>query len=376
MMVKYDVYLKTKDGKIGQYVQDIASISMVIKYNEFSQWTIKTVSKDPCPFERGTGVLIIRDGKPILVGEATLIEQEYDGRDKLFSWAVTGNSELTLLSRRIIYPDPTTDNLNVAYSYTATGQLSVVIQDMIEYNLGEQALSARVDPRIVRGNTDRPIGDVVTVQTRFGNLWDVIKKFIDAYGYGIKEVYNINTGKTSFDLYQTSDRSDKVLFSTSWMTILQWTRTEKEPEGNFIISACQGTGTERDIAVASSAESIGLWGRIEYFNDARSETSAATNAAAKLDQLNTYQSGYTVTLSTAENAPQFGIDWELGDIISIEINGEIRAGKITQIGINVDKRTETISPSIDVYQRGDLYKIFREMSELRETVQQLLGQDS
>ena len=129
----------------------------------------------------------------------------------------------------------------------------------------------------------------------------------------------------------------------------------------------------RQFVATQNAESISQWGRIEFYQDGRNDESIGDTANATLKEKSANTVGYGCTASSDDNAPQFGVDYELGDLAGMKVHGEFVTAEVQQVEISVGNGIETVEPRFGTVAVGKFRNIFRQLADLRKDVNQLLG---
>lgn len=376
-MAKYSFYIRRNDGQYRGRIMDIESVKIIEKLNDPGNWTIRSRTKDPCPFEPGDGIVIACEGAYFYSGVLSDIKEDFDGYSGLYTWTVQGTSDLEYLKRRVCYPDPSSGSTGSVSYYTDSGTLASVVGKVINKNLGPLALAARQEP-LVGAVAVGDEGETVSVSLRFQTLLEGILPLLNAQNFSIRPTWDGSARKIVYQIYESKDLSASMLFSTKLNSIIKLERSIKRPRGNYIISGGTGTKTSRNFAYASNDESTQKWGRIEYFHDMRS-TSASELQADANSTLQTYSqenAGYSAEINSDAYRMQYRRDWNLGDYIAVDVNDGIAIQRILQVETFLSYDQETIKPVIGTIQQGQLALIFNEIGALRSDVNQLQWADS
>ena len=83
--------------------------------------------------------------------------------------------------------------------------------------------------------------------------------------------------------------------------------------------------------------------------------------------------GYSCTASDADNAPQYGIDYRLGDYVGMKITDKYIIAQVQQVQIDLSDGVEQISPKFGTVAVGKFREIFLQLDNLRQDVNELLG---
>lgn len=372
MQGKYGVFVRGSDGELIARVNDFVSLSILDTLNDLGSWTIGSTSIEKCPFEPGNGVVIVRNNKYFYSGIVTQIQDTMDARTGLYTWQVQGINDLGYLARRVCYVDPATGQTTVYDHYTDTGILSIVVERLIAKNLGQDAMSERVEP-IVEANTGPEVGETVSVSLRFQNLLNAVTAVCVSNGYNIRPVWDADNLKIYYEVFASRDLSQGIIFTEQLNNIIESEYIGKSPEGNWILAGGTGEMTERQFSTAQNDDSISEWGRIEVFQDVRNQHDTESYVAEVLSKKSDNMTGYSCTASDADNAPQYGIDYKLGDYVGMKITDQYIIAQVQQVQIDLNNGVEHISPKFGTVAVGKFREIFLRLDDLRQDVNELLG---
>lgn len=372
MQAKYGVFTRGMEGTLIERVSDFVTLHILMTLNDVGSWSIKSRTKEPCPFEPGMGIIVVRDSEFLYGGIVEKIQDVLDAKTSLYTWEVSGVGDLGYLNRRVCYVDPITGSTTTAGHYTDSGELSSVINRLIDRNVGENAMESRRES-FIRSNSVTPFGGQISVSLRFQNLLSAVVSTCRKNGYNIRANWDKNNSKVFYELFTGKNLSQDFIFSEQLNNITNSEFIAKVPEGNSLIAGGKGEMTEREFAYADNATSIDQWGRIERFIDARNQDGLEDYVNGKLDERSENVVGYSCTASDSDNAPQFGKDYNLGDIISMKVGTTYIAAEVQQVEIDVNGGRETISPKFGTVAVGKFREIFAKLSSIREDVDELLG---
>lgn len=372
----YGVFVREKDGFLSDRINDFVSLNILDTINSLGSWSISSLTKEKCPFYPGMGVVIVRNNAFCFSGIVEQIQDTKDATTGLHDWQVQGVSDLGYLNRRLCYVDPATGRTDEYHHYIDNGKLSEVVERLIAKNLGQDALSDRKESIIepnVNAVGSKAYGPDVSAFLRFQNLLTVVQSFCEANLYSIRPVWDNVNMKIYYEVFQGRDLSSGIVFTEQLNNVSSTERIGVTPEGNFVLAGGTGEMTERVFATAQNDASIAEWGRIELYQDVRNQHSVADYVAEIIMKKSGGTSGYSVTASDADNAPQYGIDYKLGDYVSMKIDDTYVAAQVQQCQIDVSEGNETISPKFGTIAIGRFKSIYSQLDSLRQDVNELLG---
>lgn len=374
MFSEYNIYIRNKNGKFTNNLTAVESVDIIERINDPGSWTIRSKTKEQCPFSEGDGIVITRNGEAYYSGVAKELNEVYDAFTRLYTWTVKGVSDLDFLNRRVCYPDPSTGETTVDSHYADSGPMGEVIKRIIDRNLGINALPDRRDMMIAE-TVVVDVGMNVAVSLRFQTILKAIVPLLDAQGYIIRSVWDEERKKIVYKIYKGIDNSGIMIFSTALNSILSMEYDMKVPTGNYIISGGQGEMTDRAFAYAWDDNSIGQWGRIEYFHDMRSTEAGDLQADADTTLAGFAEEnvGYSSEINSADYQTSYKKSWNIGDYVAVFVRGKKFVQRVMQVETKLSYGNETITPTIGTIKQGQLMSIFDNLRQLRSDVDQLQG---
>lgn len=374
MQGKYAVYIRSKDGTLTGRINEYIRLHIIMTLNDPGSWDMNSRSQQKCPFAPGDGIIVVRNGAFFYGGVVTEITDDYDATAKLHNWQVQGKGDLEYLNRRICYVNPGSSSPTSAAHYTETGNLSVIVRDLIRLNLGPDALTERQEP-VVKDYQQGYVGPVISVSLRFQNLLNAVVAFVSGNGWNIRPNWDDASSKVYYDIIQGRDLTANIVFTEQLSNITGAEYLANAPEGNWILAGGTGELTQRSFATAQDDTSISDWGRVEYFQDARNQDVLAGYVDEVLAKKTADTLGYGCTASNDDLTPQFGTDYTLGDIVAMKIYGQYITAEVQQCEISVEDGIETVEPRFGTVAIGKLRNIFRRLNDLRADVNELLGKE-
>lgn len=374
MFSEYNIYIRDKNGKFTAYLNNVESVDIIERINDPGSWTIKSRTKEQCPFSEGDGIVITRNGEIYYSGIAKELNEVYDAYSRLYTWTIKGAGDLEFLNRRVCYPDPSTGETTIDSHYEDLGPMGEVVKRIIDRNLGVDAMSDRRDMMIAE-TVVVDAGSSVSVSLRFQTILKAIVPLLEAQGYIIRSIWDEEQKKIIYKIYKSINNSGIMIFSTALNSILSTEFEMKIPTGNYIISGGQGELTDRAFAYAWDNKSINRWGRIEYFHDMRAtdadeiQTDADTTLAGFAED----NIGYSSEINSADYQTSYKKNWDIGDYVAVFVRGKKFVQRVMQVETKLSYGQETITPTIGTIKQGQLMKIFDNLKQLRSDVDQLQG---
>lgn len=372
MQGNYAIFQRANDGTLVRMLPEYTRLHALLTLNNAGKWELSNTSRDVCPFEPNSGILVARNNIAFFGGILTEIQDDLDAKTGLHKWQISGVTDLGILGRRVCYVSPSDGSTTTHSHYEDTGYLSQVVETLIRKNIGTLALSDRREP-IIMNNNVTPFGSPVSISLRFQNLLKAVTTIATANYYNIRPVWDQDNQKVYFELFTGRDLTDSIIFTEQLSNITASEYIASSPEGNWIIAGGKGEMTQRAFGYASDPDSISEWGRIEKFQDGRNQDDVDTYADETLRDKSGNCVGYSVEVSDSDTAPQFGKDYDLGDYVGMKVHGQFVTAQVQQVEIEVQEGIETISPKFGTVAIGKFKNIFQQLSSLRQDVDELLG---
>lgn len=372
MFTKYAVHIRNRNGDYINRLTDIETLEITEVLNDPGSWSISSKTPYICPFNAGDGIVVSRDGELFYSGVLKEITEEYDAYERLYTWKVSGASDLDFLTRRVCYPDPSTGLTTTVSHYEDSGTLAEVVKRLIDKNLGPEALPVRQE-QLVKSSVIGDEGSGVSVSLRFQNLLEAIKTLLDTQNFSIRANWDNRERKLYYQIYQSTNYDNVLLFSATLNSLLAVTYNCKAPEGNAVISGGEGEKTERSFAYANDDVSASSWGRIEYYHDMRAtaDDDLQTDADSTLQKLAEENQGQSALVNSNTWELEYKRNWNIGDFVAVEIHGSVDIQRVLQVKTTVAFDDETIEPVIGSVKHSQLSGIYGQLKQLRSDVNQL-----
>lgn len=260
---------------------------------------------------------------------------------------VAGVDDHGMLAGRFCWPNPATSptSWNAATKHTVTGQASTVLRTLFDSNAGPSAQTARRIPNLAL-DADPAEGATITA---VGNGQTLLEAFND-YGQSPAMVCRLRQtthGTVTFTVRAARDRTN-VVFSPLNGTIESYARKVTAPTATHVVVS-DGAGSFIEQAAPASS-----WfsERIERFVDASGEASLSQYATNYLAE-NAEQLSLTVVPvanPAAGRSLRYGIDFDLGDLITLELPEGRSIAQLTTTTISqaddIDRRTFTVGEEL------------------------------
>lgn len=364
-MNAWELYVTDRVGTRLAAVDPYESAELFTRINDITTWEVIL------PTDSEAGRVFISDMQSRLEvvvdqaiwrsGPVTAVKREVQIDGDMLT--VSGVDDTVWLLRRNAHPQP--GSAAPPYSTTAydvhTGNAAAVLAELVRVNAGPGAVTPRRVPGLVTP-VPLPAGPVITVSARWQNLLTLCQETARPYGLTFDVV------DLTFNCYMAPNNG--VVFSEGLETLAGWSATAEAATANKVVVAGQGEGTARLIREQQDAASVGAWGLAESFVDQRQTSDIAELDKAAAEALASGVKPVTVVFTPLDTAGQaFGVDWWLGDVVTVAVGGLIVVDQIREIHVTLDESGATVTPSVG-QPSGDL-ALFRSLAGLERRVRQL-----
>ncbi|MEU5403709.1 siphovirus ReqiPepy6 Gp37-like family protein [Streptomyces sp. NPDC005963] len=319
------------------------SLDMEERFNNVGVWKTTLAAEHPLADilrTPGAGLIITGPGDVLLSGPVVKSEHTATPEDPGGSVVFEGVSDSVVLADMLAYPDPTNaDGATQTLSHDVRhGPVETVMHAYVAANIGPLAPIQRRKTNLTLG-PDLGRGPVVTKSARFPVLGQLLAELAALGDLGFRVVQR--GGVLVFETRAIADRSDVIRLDVLNGT-LSGQRVEVSPPGaTRAIVAGQGELTSRQFLQVDTAASVAAedeWGRrIERFVDQRN-----TDKPEELQQAGTQvmeEEGYTTigaqVVPVDDSAMRLGVDWSLGDRVSVVAGGAELKSTATGVALKV-----------------------------------------
>lgn len=328
--------------RVGQITPNyLSGFTAVLRDKQIGSWSITLPTDAPMAealVQPGAGIIVTTEQGTLLSGPTTAVVTEQSTTDPEGTYAISGVTDLVVLSERLAYPTPATADVTAQTTANdiRTGNAETVIKGYVNANAGPSApVARRVTGLTIETNANR--GGIVNGTARFDNLLELIKGLADV-GEISFNVEQVGSG-LQFQVTEATDRSNYIRFDVYNHKLTRSEYAYSSPLATRAIVGGAGEGTTRTFLERTSAESLDaedVWGRrIESFVDSSNTlTEAGLQAAA--DEMLVKDGKTQVTASITPSDDQtmlFGVDWNLGDLVTVVIGSLELVAVVTEVGI-------------------------------------------
>jgi hypothetical protein len=343
-----DLIIEVRDpdlNRVGQFRPiDLVGATFVLKFNNVGYWEMRLPFGNRLgEFLRlpGYGIIVTGPDDSIIFSGPTMSAKLQQTSENLQGdWLIEGSSDDIVLQERLAYPTPGTDDVQAqgtAYD-SRQGNAETVLKQYVNVNIGPSAPTARKIANLAIEETEDR-GELVQANARFQPLQTLLYDLAQtgAVGYRILQVEDY----IEFQVYEPEDKSLLVRMDMDNQQLSSAEYTYTKPVVTRAIVGGQGEDEWRRFAEVSNTDSLAAetaWSRrIEVFKDERSTRINEDLVQSGLELL--VDKGKTITqLSVTpsdDNNMRFGIDWYLGDKVTVVVNDIEASAVVTEIGITI-----------------------------------------
>lgn len=334
--------------RIGQLLPtDLVGWKSALRFNNVGTWGLTLPANHALGNELakpGAGIIVTHTTAGVLFsGITTAVETIQEVGDPNGVMEISGVDDSILLAERLAYPTPSTADVTAqtnAYDVVTNVKASTAMYGYVTRNLIAGTAPAS---RAVSGLTttaDTAFGSLVTKSARFDVLGELLTDIavVDGLGFHIKQ----SGSGLVFTVYQPVDRTKTIRMDVANNTLSKSSYGYGIMDATRAIVAGQGQGASRtfvDVTTTASTSAETLWKRRrEVYVDQRNTAVTAELTQAGLEKL--ADSGITVTsidiIPSSDQTMRYGIDWGLGDKVTVVIAGQEVSATVTQVGITVE----------------------------------------
>lgn len=324
--------------------QDLVGATMVVRFNNTGTWALKL------PYDHPMGELLRLPGYGLIVtgpndetimsGPTLTAQLNQTMEDTDGTWQIEGSSDDIILSERLAYPTPTTADVTAqtASHDVRAGVAETVVKGYLNANIGSTAPAAR-QISFLAVEADQGRGSTVSGTARFNTLQELFYDLSQVGGLGYRVAQN--NGTIDFSMYVPTDRSSTIRMDIQNRQLSNASYSYGTAKVTRAIVAGRGEAEDRIFIERTSTDSLNAevdWARrIEVFHDARqSESTDELNTAG--DELLVDKGKTVVEMAvtpTDDTKMVYGVDWFLGDTVTIVANNIEATAVVTEVGIQV-----------------------------------------
>lgn len=352
------VYLRDKEfnlvGEVSHYDQFEATVGFnvlgrfVLNYSYDERHLTSDAAALIDAMQPGGGVVVKREGAVIFSGPILRRRESWAAGKRALE--ISGTDDNWVISTRLCLPVVDGSPFSSASHDVRVGAAETIMVEYVDYNMGPSAMSARQVAGLTIG-ADLGRGGIVTARARFCSLLEMLQAIaLAGGGLGFKMAQTTGAGVNpalTFTVYEQDDKTSTVRFGTELGNLSSWGLLEDVPSGNVVYVGGQGELTARAFVERLDQQSMMDYGRIEFFKDQRNEANAAQLAVWGDAELQAAGAGITIEAKAVEtDYPVWGVDYDLGDIVTVIVDGMRYTETIRSVTIKMTQQTVSVQPII------------------------------
>lgn len=350
----YRIFVRDSGRNRVAEISEYYSLTMTLRFNRVGGWILKA-NADAAGLSLltfGGGLVVTRNGTTILSGPLRRRVRVWDVKED--SLVASGPDDLIWITDRLALPVVTGPPYTASAYDVRTAVAETAIKQYVDFNAGPSANSQRrVSGLTIQATAGT--GASVTGRARFVNLLELIQELaLAGGGLGFRVVPSGTN--LEFQVYTPADKTATVFFSETFGNLESFDYDDLAPEMNYVIVAGGGEGTARVFEEMGDSASIIKYGRIEMFRDRRDTSDAAElrqTGNEELDDKAQHIHLKTKVLDT--DAIAFGTDYNLGDRVTVMVDGVAFAETVREVKITLTPdKGEEIEPVICTPSAGEM----------------------
>jgi len=343
-----DLTVEVRDPSLNRIgvitAKNLVGATFVTKFNNVGSWSIQLPYNDPLGEllrQPGYGIILTGpNGETIISGPTLTAKLEQTQTNTEGDWLIEGVTDNVLLSERLAYPTPSTADVtaqSTGYDIR-TGAAETVIKEYVNLNLGPGAATERIVTGLTV-ETNQGRGATVFANARFDQMQELVYNLaqVGGIGYLLRQA----NGGLVFSVFEPVDRSADIRMDIQNRKLSSSIYSYGTAKVTRAIVGGRGEAENRIFTERTNSDSLqaeATWNRrIEKFVDARqSEDLNELNTAG--DELLVDEGKTIVEMSVTpadEGNMVYGIDWFLGDTVTVVANDVEAQAVVTEVGINI-----------------------------------------
>lgn len=330
--------------RLGQLLpEDLVGAEFVQRKNDIGSWKVQLPVGHWLGEQLrlpGAGLIVSTAEGTLLSGPTTAVVTNQSTDDVEGTYEISGLDDSVILRDRLAYPTPSTADVTAQTTAfdVRTGLAEDVMKAYVSDNIGPTAPTARRIPTLTIEATEG-LGPEVTGSARFETLQELLVAIGDVSGlsFTVEQVEN----DLQFQVYEPVDLSANVRLDLYNGQLTKSEYAYSQPKATRTIVGGKGEAEARIFLERTSTDSLAAetdWGRrIEVFKDAQSTEDTAELQQAGDEVLSVDgKTITTVSISPSDDqVMRYGIDWNLGDAVTVVIGKMELVSVVTEVAILV-----------------------------------------
>lgn len=332
-------------------IEDFSVASLVPRFNDLGSWMIQGIplaSEVGNALVPGAGIVALLGDQVLMSGPMLFPEITFGPTGYMLN--ASGCDDMIAAYSRVIYPDPTTypdgSGQWSVYSDDRSGPAETVMKEYVEANAGPSALSGRRYQGLIVA-PDTALGDSVTYTARLTALGDAMNQ-LALSGGGLRYYVVQDEDDLVFHVAEPTDRTGTVKFNPTLGNVRTLRYGRKMGSTNSVLVGGGGDATARVFQIVQDSASQAQWGiTLETFKDQRQTSDLTELQQAGAEELYNHSDQDGVEIEPIDTAAlTFGTDYDLGDLVSVVINGLPITEAIREVRIDQTREGQRVIPVV------------------------------
>lgn len=346
----FHVYIRDRFFALVDELDNWISLQCVVRRNKVGSLTLEMSAQSALAgimFER-MGVVVTRDDVTVFSGQFVEFERTTT------TIRATAEDDMAILDTPgRANPAQSSGPYTVPYD-VRTGTASTIIRQLVDVNIGPSApapwkiaaITLAADPVLGGTVTSRVNGD--SLLTYMAEL--AVSDLAGGLAFRLQQT-NAGANTLTFSVTAPRDQRGEVKFGIDYGTAADVQDTwQREPANYYIVAGDDGFGQDRTVVEGETDPTlVALAGRLIAKYAFQPGTSSPSELNQRLAELIAGAAPQRKTAVTPIDVPSltYGTHWDLGDLVTVVVNGQDRSGVIQEITINLDPvNGPTITPLI------------------------------
>ncbi|MFJ1932615.1 siphovirus ReqiPepy6 Gp37-like family protein [Kitasatospora sp. NPDC088160] len=344
-----DLTVEVRDrnlARLGLIRPEDLSLELHDVFNNVGTWKLTLPLEHPLATALrapGAGLIVTGPDDVLMSGPVTRPEYAATPEDQRGSVVFEGVSDTVALADMLAWPEPSNPDASTqkAGHDIRTGPAETIMHDFVNANCGQYAPAPRRKAGLYMGGSQGR-GPTITKAARFPVLGDLLTEIATVANLGFRIVQRGD--RLVFETYAVTDRSREIRLDVEAGTLAGQRVTVTPPGVTRVLVAGQGDLEARTIVAVDNDASTAAeadWGRrIERFVDQRQTSDPEELRQAGTEAL--ADAGYTGTsvqaIPVADSSMRLGIDWGMGDQVTVVVGGQEMTSTVTGLLIKADEQ--------------------------------------
>ena len=360
MPSRYEILVRNQYGGIIGYIDDFISLEITDVKNDAGSWTIESHTAEQHPFEIGSGIIVYRNGAFYFSGIMEKVESVFNLESRSWQWTAEGKSDISLFEWRYVFPEMASggtyfqSRFKTFYAGTSIiNAITTLIADEMQSEIPHGI--PYIGNSIVDTNTGAETFST-DVKYRFDSLLETLIGLMNEANIAVRPEWDLNQNKIHYHFYTCGKplESGNVFYESKGHIASLKRLTEMPSFSQVVVSVNAEESTQwKYFATARNSQGPVKENFIEPNENDLAGTTLQAIAESEAAKTPYQVDGYEVEISSESDAPQYQVDYKLGDTVGIALlDGTFFSAEVTRVETEVSYGVETVHPFIGVSAKG------------------------